>query len=308
MLYPDRNPDEVIERFNEAGPSARLCLEFSSTDLKRFYGSRTDIIDTMTVTKFERLLQNVKGLSMDHVSHKIAAILRENPDEMETYVVHPVSEYVYYQLRNRIYEWDAPETIRLLKRFSRAPDARSMTGVLFEVHYHLDFAREIILDGKPMFRTDDPRSRWHGNFGDFSSNPKLLKAYELHKMDAGISLNIKPKTKIVYDDKVKKKIAIKKDVYYIPKKHNQCALDSFIVDGGNLYFFQFTGGAEHLIKSGFEKELKETFSGLPPSKNWYFFFVVPQELSKISCPHYENGFLDDHTPYTAKITVGPVEN
>jgi len=145
VLYPDRGHDEVIERFGNAGPSARLCLPFTSADLKIFYANRRETINTITVPEFERLIWDGKGL-MVHDASNITAVRRKNPDEMETHIVQPVSEQVRCQLRSRLQEWAEMERIWLLKRLSRIPGARSMLGVLFEAHFQEHFAKEIKLD------------------------------------------------------------------------------------------------------------------------------------------------------------------
>jgi len=77
VLYPNRNHNEVIERFHNAGPSARLCLKYTSNDLERFYKDRT-IIQTIGA-----------GLTMDDIFDKLFIIYRKDFYGMETYTVHP---------------------------------------------------------------------------------------------------------------------------------------------------------------------------------------------------------------------------
>jgi len=306
VLYPDQSDDEVIETFGNAGPSARLCLQFTSAELEDFYENRRGTISMITVPEFERLIWDGKGLMMYDVSHKITTVRRESADEMRTHVVEPVSERVRCQLRRRFQEWAETERIGLLKRFSRIPGARGMTGVLFEAHFQDHFAKEITLDARAMFRTGNARSRWHPVFGNFLSNPKLLEAQnnELQKKNAEILLNIRPRSTIVFEKYNDEKIQVKKNTYYIPEDGSFPAIDSFIVDRENLYLFQFTNGGEHGIESGFEKLLEKRFSGLPASKNWYFLFVVPKNLSEFTCFHSNDGFLADHVPYIAQVSIG----
>ena len=139
----------------------------------------------------------------------------------------------------------------MIKRFSRIPGAGGMTGVLFESEYQHRFVKKIDIVAAPMFRTNNPRSRWHAAFGDFSASPMLRKAREevlsAVPPPVPISLSISPLGSRIYNSGP---LAIEENIYYVPLSENEVAIDSFIVHAGHLYLFQFASGPQDGVNRG----------------------------------------------------------
>ncbi|PVF96573.1 hypothetical protein CPB86DRAFT_798762 [Serendipita vermifera] len=199
-------------------------------------------------------------------------------------------------------KWKEQDRTDMIKHLSRVPGAAGMRGVLFESQYQHRFAKKIEIVAAPMFRASRPRSRWHAAFGDFSASPKLKEARKsaLNTVPS-ISLSISPSELQTYHSGP---LAIEENIYYVPLSENEVAIDSFIVDAGHLYLFQFATGSQHSVNGGLVGRLSQ-FSHLPVAENWHFIFVVPKTLDKFSCPHSDDGFLHDHVPYVAQIDSPP---
>jgi hypothetical protein len=83
---------------------------------------------------------------------------------------------------------------------------------------------------------------------------------------------------------------IKDNVYYAPKASNQVAVDSFIKVGNLLIVFQFTISSIHDIEKGISTLFPE--DSRPSELQWYLVFVVPPEVSELSCPLQSDMTLD----------------
>jgi hypothetical protein len=303
VLYPERKAEEISERFDNAGPSARLCLEFTSEDISQFYAVRDAKIKWDTAQRLVAALldENHERLRISDISHQICVVRRSASGPLP-FTVEPISAFIRHRLLAQVWEWTEQDRVAMIERFSRVPGAGGMTGVLFESHHQHRFAKEINIIAAPMFRTTNPRSRWHAAFGDFSASSILQKARD----DASstvpppihISLSISPSESRVYDHSGP--LAIEENIYYVPLSENEVAIDSFIVHAGHLYLFQFASGPQHSVNRGLLTTLSR-FSSLPVSENRHFIFVVPKHLTQFNCPHSNDGFLHDHVPYVVQI-------
>ncbi|KAF8518633.1 hypothetical protein BU17DRAFT_90687 [Hysterangium stoloniferum] len=305
-LYPNRDLDDIRERFYNAGPSPRLCFEYDLIDIDDFYRDRTVWINASTAHSLAKLIDDSGQLRMDEVSHSICVIKRPNRSNLRAYVICPVTLTVRRELRTQVVRFKEKQILDLLQRFSRVPTAGGMTGAFFEAYIQQAFTKKIEFHAYPMFRTSNTRSRWHAIFGNFSTNPQLQKVHSdaLRNMGSSVSLIVSPKRIFVYPntEEHNKKLPIEEDVYYILKADNAVGIDALIVHSGYLYLFQFTGGSMHCIKSGLEG-IHDQFTGLPHQRNWRFIFIVPKGLASFACPYSNTGFLRDHLPYTAQVTV-----
>ena len=300
VLYPDQSED-ISERFDKAGPSARHCLEFTSTEISTFYAHRDTAIKWDTADRMATTLLDEKGqLRIGDLSHQLCVVRRSDSERLG-FTVEPISAFVRHQLLSQLWQWEEEDHLKMIKHFSQIPGAGGMTGALFESQYQHRFAKKIDIVAAPLFRTNDPRSRWHAAFSDFSAAPVLRTARE-EALSAvpppiSISLSVLPSELQTYDSGP---LAIKENIYYVPLSENEVAIDSFIMHAGCLYLFQFTSGLNHGLNSGLVTTLAR-FSGLPAAENQYIIFVVPKHLARFSCPHSNNGFLRDHVPYVAQI-------
>jgi hypothetical protein len=63
------------------------------------------------------------------------------------------------------------------------------------------------------------------------------------------------------------------NVFYVPEKGNEKALDSFILLDGILYILQVTIALKHDINAGLVK--LGQVPGIPPMGYWRFVFIIP---------------------------------
>jgi len=299
-LFPKRKSEDISERFDNAGPSARHCLAFSSLEITEFYANRDTKVkwDTTQRTVAALLGDEEEHLGIGEISHRLC-VVRRSDSEPSSYTIEPISAYVRHRLLSQLWLWEETDRLDMIKRFSRIPGAGGMTGVLFESEYQHRFVKKIDIVATPMFRTNNPRSRWHAAFGDFSASPMLRKAQDevSSVILPPVSLSISPLRSWVYDSGP---LAIEENIYYVPLSENEVAIDSFIVHAGHLYLFQFASGPQHGVNRGLLTTLAR-FSGLPAAKNQYIIFVVPKRLTQFNCPHSNDSFLRDHVPYVAQI-------
>jgi hypothetical protein len=304
VLYPELTPEEISKRFDNAGPSARHCLAFTPDEIEAFYSTRDLGIDVDTPQRLVSAVLDDKknALRIGEVSHRLCVVRREG-QKPSSFTVGPISAVVRNLLLGQMRKWEDADSIDMIKRFSRVPAAGGMSGMLFESLYQNRFVKKIEIVARPMFRANS-RSCWHATFGDFSGRPILRPAHKkaLNTAAHPISLSIVPSGLRTYGHHGPPKID--EDVYYIPRAGNEVAIDSFIVHNGHLYLFQITGASKHGVNTALSKTLAR-YRQLPPSDKWHFIFVIPDELPAFQCPHTA-GFLDNHVPHVARVTVAPV--
>jgi hypothetical protein len=303
VLYPSRTPGEISERFGNAGPSARLCLEYTSKQISAFYVARDAKVEWDTPPHFlSSLVDDHDGkLRIGDISHKLCVVRRSSSSSSSEFTVEPISASIRRRLLVQLWKWQEQDHIDMIQRLDRVPGAGGLRGVLFESQYQHRFAKKIEIVAAPMFRTSNPRSCWHAAFGNLSAFPMLHKAQESASNSVSslisIPLSISPSKLQTYHSGP---LAIEENIYYVPLSDNEVAIDSFIVHAEHLYLFQFTTGSQHSVNRGLLTRLSQ-FSGLPVAENWHFIFVVPKSLAKFACPHSDDDFLRDHVPYVAQI-------
>lgn len=159
-LYPDRTTEDISERFSNAGTSARLCLEYSPSEIKTFYHEREALITFDTVKRFiDMLLDEKLKLRIDDISHWLCVIRRSDLDSSK-YIVEPMSAFVRDRLLTQLWNWKEEDRISMIERLRRIPGAGGILEVLFESHFQHRFSTKIDIVATPMFRTSDSRSRW----------------------------------------------------------------------------------------------------------------------------------------------------
>ncbi|PVF98988.1 hypothetical protein CPB86DRAFT_796921 [Serendipita vermifera] len=283
VLYPDRTYEEISERFGNAGPSARLCLGYTSEQISAFYVAWDAELEWDTPQGLlSTLVDNKDGLlRIGDISQRLC-VIRRSSSRIWKYTVEPISASIRRRILSQLWKWKEQDRIAMIERLSGVPGIGGMKGVLFESQYQHRFAKKIEIVAAPMFRTSDPRSRWHAAFGDFSASPMLHKAREgasnTVPSPIPISLSISPSKLQVYHSG---SLAIEENIYYVPFSENEVAIDSFIVHAEHLYLFQFATGSQHSVNCGPLTRLSQ-FSGLPVAENWHFIFVVPKSLAKFT--------------------------
>lgn len=273
-LYPGLKLEDISKRFDNAGPTARFCLEKEPGVMIEFYADRDAAIDLGTPQHL------VTALINDKQRLRIRCVVRRSDSKTSSFTVEPISPFVRQRLPTQIWKWKTEDRLAMIQQFSRVPGTGGMTGLLFESHHHHRFIEKIDIVAAPMFRTRNLRSRWHAAFGDFSASPTLRKAQE-EAMNTlppptPIHLSISPSKSLIYEHSGQ--LSIEENVYYVPAVENEVAIDSFIVHAGHLYLFQFASGPEHGVNRGLMTTLAR-FSGLPSIENLHFIFVVPKYLT-----------------------------
>jgi hypothetical protein len=303
-IYPSRTSEDVLERFNNAGPSARLCLEYTPFKIREFYAVWDGSIN---LEKSQQMVTTFIGeedhrLRIDSMSHRLCVIRRSNLG-ISPFTVEPISTFIRQLLLNQLWMWYEENRLSMIDYFSRVPGAGGITGLLFESLYQYRFAGEIDIEAMPMFQTGNRHSRWHAAFGDFSANPTSQKAKE-DALKAGLPplcLSLQPEDALTHN--FNSQLVIEEDYYYMPLADNQVGIDSFIVHDGHLYLFQFTSGTDYSVNDGLLTTLSR-ISPLPASENQHFIFVVPSDSPTFDCPNSEDGFLKNHVPYVVQVEMG----
>lgn len=299
-LYEDRSDEEIFKRYHNAGPTARLCLQYTSAELVRFYYERDSRIEFRTARHLLIALLEAKQhrLRIDDIFNKICLVRRSDTAD-SSFVIGLISPVVRHKLLVQAWKWDRNDRIAMLNRFKRVPGAGGMTGVLFECIHQFEFSKTISLVANAVFRT--PSSRWHATFGDFSKSPALKKAQQNAlgpDLLSPIQLSLSAKGVKIYNHN--EPFTVEENIYYVPDSDTEVAIDSFILHAGHLYLFQFASGVKHDINVGILTSFG-SFKGLPSTDLQHFVFVVPKGIEAFNCRHTDDGFLKNHTPYVAAV-------
>src|ERR1700761_932067 len=154
------------------------------------------------------------------------------------------------------------QQIIFYKLFGNLPSVGGMASYLFAVHCHSRFASEIslrlhrmVLVPKATLTSSHQNNldhaagsnQWHSSHVSLD-NRKLETVREAILCQAQ-SITINPLTVVpIHIDKINSRPKLTSGTYYMLRKKNREAIDSFILDEGFLYIFQFTRGGKHDIK------------------------------------------------------------
>ena len=299
-IHSNKQIDEVLERYDRLGPTARFCLEMTSDQVANHIADRDKSISRTSPDLFKDHFLNSAEMSYNTFSHKICLIRRLRGSRLGfgRFTIELISGEVQQQVVERLATFNDDQLLDMWTLFSKFGDARGMTGSIFEALVHRRFRRRIDVDATPMVRSNRANSRWYASFSPksphFIVHGTAQQAFSLH-VDIGSTF--------VYDTTTK--LHIRPDVYYIPRSGQQVALDSFILYGGCLNVFQYTGGRNHGIKDGLVSFLASC-SGLPPRANWQFVFILPDDLDSFSFPASGDSIIKDLGLYTAHIPMSRV--
>ncbi|KAF8509655.1 hypothetical protein BU17DRAFT_56005 [Hysterangium stoloniferum] len=99
QLYPNRKLEDIRERYENAGPTAQLCLTFDSEAIQDFYNSRDRLIKSITTPKsLEKFMNESSALLTDQFPHQVCVIRRSDHNIMNLYTVDPATHFVHRQL------------------------------------------------------------------------------------------------------------------------------------------------------------------------------------------------------------------
>lgn len=113
-----------------------------------------------------------------------------------------------------------------------------------------------------------------------------------------VSVDIQPSKTLEYmDDGLK---SLEPNVFYVPKKTNQSAFDSFILVNGIIYIFQMTTGTKHGINHGLVDSAHRFH--FPLRDKWRYVFIIPPQLV-LTVPQPWKLALRSLSPYSAVVPV-----
>ena len=304
--------DDVYDKY---GPTPRLCFDQASKPwiwpayLTKFRQALADL----TLQKLEKVVVESGALTMNSISHKICLLQREGPiNTFSEPQISPMTDFIRSQITICLRNHQRREQIRVYWKFSVIPGARGMTGNIFEAYGHLVFQQKISINYLPMVRLPDQKlpddeiqarrqqkHRWHSSHT--ALDDRTLEALRQDALSSQSSLNVSPSRTCEYgEDDMKSRI--EPDVYYIPRSTNQVAFDSFILHGGYLFVFQFTGAQTHQIKFGLITFLTQ-HANLPEQDKWRFIFILPADVGILKCPYPQSAELQNLKLYSSILTM-----
>ncbi|KAF8809620.1 hypothetical protein BYT27DRAFT_7093757 [Phlegmacium glaucopus] len=269
--------------YDTYGPMPRLWIDLNEQQERTRYESEVHTaINNMTSSKLEQLIADTVSLTMDGVSCKLYLISRVDPvNPRSLHIIAPITHNIQSMLANHFRHcMERLDVIRLYKKFAKIPESRKVAGMLFEAFGQQLLQENIMLDMVPMVQLRSvPTGKPQLNSSHiFLVNPEL-EASRQAALGRMSRLDVKP-TRVVESGGTPP--SVEEGIYYLPKKTNQVAIDSFIVSGGSLYLFQFTIGEHHDVKAGL-KTFLEACPGIPAEDNWCFVFIIPTDQT-VMCP------------------------
>ena len=298
-----KNIDDAYDQF---GPTPRICLEVSSSpeDWEPYKDEVRHALMEVTLQKLQELTKKSEDLNMDSVSHKLCLIRREDRDIVSSaFLVMPITDHIRSRLAIRVRDYDMDQLIETFKLFFSVASSRGMSGNIFENICHQRFQKQILLKYMLMVRlTRDDRSRqprWYSSHRPIDQQGQELESLRRDAFDRCETLDLSPSDTREYDDL---DFALESNVYYIPMKPNQVAVDSFICYGGYLYLFHFTVSEEHKINDGLISQFA-TCRNLPPPRNWRYIFVIPDGVKTLVCPYPKSPEVQELRPCSSQVVV-----
>ncbi|KAI0256325.1 hypothetical protein BJV78DRAFT_1358290 [Lactifluus subvellereus] len=299
--------DRINKLYDDIGPTARICFDFLKNpyQLITHKSDYDGVISSLTVEQLRHLVLGGTELNLDATSHSIFLVKREDVKDLTHASVEPISTLVKSDLLKRIQAVKPGEQIRLYEYLSAVAGSRPMAGLVFESLAQSKLQTNAVLELIPMVkRTSDEstnssqgdRGRWHSNHGggednfpgDTQTTKRRRTAALWTRLDSDHCVKFSLKKTVVYEGSELK--VIQPSTFYVRKSTNQVAFDSFIMEDGHLYIFQFTIALTHSIKKGIVSFFSQP--SLPPRTKWHFIFVIPPG-SKISCPQPRNPELNE---------------
>ncbi|KAH9993983.1 hypothetical protein BJV77DRAFT_1066973 [Russula vinacea] len=294
----DRPSTDIInDTFDRFGPIPSICLETASSPytLGVYETEVNGALNRVTVSlqSLLELMTNVNDLTMDAVSHKLCLVKREEINNIASkFLISPITKYIQSRLAN----------CRIVPIILFLPFFESVGRHYFENICHMRFQKHISIWFVSMVRSDKKRNlKWHSSH--CAIEPPVLQANELEKQRQVAfrgwgTLDVCPSI-FEYDHLA---FALEQGVYYIPKKPNEVAFDSFIFHDSYLYIFQFTVSKEHGINDKLISRFEEC-TNVPPHDKWRFIFVIPDDVKALECPYPKSDGLQRLKPLSSQISL-----
>ena len=276
----------INDAYDHFGPVPWLCIDiFSQTDqFLQYQADVHKVISNITLEQLAQLFWDASSLHSDDISHMICLISRKDRNNVTS---EPIASLITSSIQTRLAgqirksEWQ--DQIHLYKQFEKVPDLRGLAGILFEAAAQNSLGDGMQLNLIPMVHKSDPQlggqPQWHSSHLPIPDT--TLEGFHQEAITEGSTILIDPSQVLEYNEGGLESIT--SNVYYVPELTNTVALDSFILQDGQLYIFQFTVGHKHGIKEGLLK-FQPGCTNLPPIDQWHFVFIVPPNLI-LKCPY-----------------------
>jgi hypothetical protein len=297
----------INDTFDRFGPTPRICIETASDpgNLHAYEVDVNEALEEMTLERLQDLTTITKSLAMDRMSHKLCLVRRKDIDDVRSdRLVSPITEYIQSEIANRLQFCTMEQQVNAFLLFNFNDTSRAMSGTVFENIFHLRFRRHISIQFMPMVRSHRRRNlKWHASHCAIDAS--VLYAQELEEkrqvalLDC-VALDVEPASSFVYD---RLAFPLEQNVYYVPKKLNEAAFDSFILKDGLLYLFQFTVSPKHDINEALITRFQDC-ADVPTPDNWRYIFIIPNDKTVFNCPYPTKSHeLRKLTPFSSQVPV-----
>ncbi|PFH48826.1 hypothetical protein AMATHDRAFT_49217 [Amanita thiersii Skay4041] len=175
--YPKRDLSPVKRKYHEIGPTARICLDYTSSDVKdlefhRFGAIRKMVEERSNLLNIFEAEYLLTASSSHHTEyHKIWFLQREGIEVSSERSIRPLSRTVGSLIIQCLQQQDEKETLHLWHQLTKFPYGGPMIGIVFEAHMHRRNRSQIHFHGQPMFKHT---SRYHAMFANYDDQPNLL--------------------------------------------------------------------------------------------------------------------------------------
>jgi hypothetical protein len=271
----------INDAFDQFGPTARLCISYSQSDLDEHERDVSEAIQNISLGQLKGLVTDAECLNMHSISHKICLVSRADRENVHSQpIITPITPSIQSRLANQFRNLEQDEQLRLYHQFLKAPDSRVTAGIFFEALGQRQLQDRIILELVPMVKLDNGRRKrlpqWHSSH--VLLNNLVLENSRQQALSQSRKIDTKPSGTKAFTDNGPSSIV--PNVFYIPEASNHEALNAFILFDGDLFIFkfQFTIGAKHGIKPGLLSFFKP-YLNLPLISHWRFVFIIPHNLT-----------------------------
>ena len=311
-LHPNRPESKTIDDlYDKFGPTPRICIVKPQEDpgMEKYNEDIRCALENLTLQSLRELSRTTQTLKMDKFSHKLCLISREELHDVRSwFIVTPITNHMQSRLAIRMRTQDIQRQLEMYEDFGYYPISRGLSGILFENLGHLHFQKRIIIEYALMARLsrDNQTNLPQGHSSNPVHNEENTELEELHQAawdGHRATLDVSPADTHEYGDWEFREFDPQPDIYYIPNRKNEEALDSFIWHDDLLFIFQFTVSEQHNIKTGFISRFTAS-NRFPQPSNWRFIFIIPNESDQILKSRYlQIPEISNFNPFSAKVAM-----